>query len=77
MSCSNVQMNTMMGMVGQDYSISFEYEDESEVHVAQWDENKLRFVDVERDTWEFQNATTIRFTEQLPLVRGLSIVRQT
>jgi hypothetical protein len=61
MSCSNVQIEYLGNGARVDYTFPFTYEDELEVHVAAWDETKLRFVDVERDTWEFQNATTIRF----------------
>ena len=62
MSCSQVQNEYSDGKVGHDYTISFEYEDQNEVHVAQWNPSVLQFENVERDTWEFQNATTIRFT---------------
>ena len=62
MSCSNVQDEFNNGVVGQDYSLTFEYEDQAEVHVAQWMPDDLQFKKVERDTWNFQNATTIRFT---------------
>ena len=61
MSCSNVQIEYLGNGARVDYTFPFTYEDELEVHVAAWDETKLRFVDVGRDTWEFQNATTIRF----------------
>jgi len=63
MSCSNVQIEYDGNGVRVDYTFPFTYEDELEVHVGAWDETKLRFVDVERDTWSFQNATTIRFTD--------------
>ena len=62
MSCSQVQNEYENGVIDKDYSISFEYEDQAEVHVAQWNPDELQFEDVERDTWKFQNATTIRFT---------------
>ena len=63
MSCSNVQIEYDGNGVRVDYTFPFTYEDELEVHVGAWDESQLRFVDVERDTWSFQNATTIRFTD--------------
>ena len=63
MSCSNVQIEYDGNGTRVDYTFPFTYKDESEVHVGAWDETKLRFVLVERDTWTFQNATTIRFTE--------------
>ena len=61
MSCSNVQIEYLGNGARVDYTFPFTYEDELEVHVAAWDDEKLRFVDVERDTWSFQNMTTIRF----------------
>jgi hypothetical protein len=61
MDCSNVQIEYLGNGVRVDYTFPFTYEDELEVHVAAWDASTLTFVDVERDTWEFQNATTIRF----------------
>ena len=63
MSCSNVQIEYLGNGARVDYTFPFTYEDELEVHVAAWDDEQLRFVDVERDTWVFQNATTIRFTD--------------
>jgi hypothetical protein len=63
MSCSNVQIEYDGNGSRVDYTFPFTYEDELEVHVGAWDETQLRFVDVGRDTWSFQNATTIRFTD--------------
>ena len=60
-NCNAVQIEYLGNGARLDYIFPFEYQIEEEVHVAAWDEEKLKFVDVERDTWQFQNATTIRF----------------
>ena len=69
MDCSNVQIEYLGNGARVDYTFPFTYEDESEVHVAAWDDSTLAFVDVERNTWEFLNATTIRFLVP-PAVEG-------
>ena len=69
MNCSNVQIEYLGNGARVDYTFPFTYEDESEVHVAAWDDSTLTFVDVERNTWEFLNATTIRFLVP-PAVEG-------
>ena len=50
------------------FNFTFEYNIRSEVNVSLYDENLDKYILQPRDTWEFENATTIRFFTPPPQV---------